>query len=151
MTVHRQHTHTTHKHKHTHKRKHTHAHTHTQSQQWVVVTGSNLWWWCLSLNCWHKYSTCTHGGFTRCNLHRWCFPSTHWRRCRKRGLVQSNQPCTANYIYAVLIVIVESSHLHSTVSTHTTAYTAQKCIKKAQPHRALRDSYAFRVPSVYSS
>ena len=39
----------------------------------VVVTSNNLQCWCFSLGCWYKYSTCTHGGFTRCNLHRRCF------------------------------------------------------------------------------
>ena len=42
----------------------------------VVVTGSNfsnLRWWCFSFSCWHKYSTCTRGGFIYCNLCQWCF------------------------------------------------------------------------------
>ena len=29
---------------------------------------------------WHKDSPCTRGGFTHCNMSRWCYSSTHWRR-----------------------------------------------------------------------
>ena len=39
----------------------------------VVVTGSNLRWWCFSLRHAQKDSTCTCGGFTHCNLRWWCF------------------------------------------------------------------------------